>query len=175
MGEHGLFGHMQSLYLPATHVPFSIRPAGGTRPIRVAEPVSLVDLPATVLDLAGASPSLPGRSLRGLWERAPGATASPAMAQLARGLVEQPWYPIAPGLEMQSLVRDGAHYICNPDASEELYDLASDPDELRNLIGTPEGDARARAMRVVAAPIGAPPTWCPPPSGEAPRPPESRR
>ena len=64
-GEHGLFDHGNSLYRQAMQVPLVVRyparlPAGG----RVGTPVSLRDLPATILDLAGirGGPAFPGRS-----------------------------------------------------------------------------------------------------------------
>ncbi len=180
MGEHGLYDHMQSLYQPVTHVPLIIRPPGGSPAgLRIARPVSIVDVPATVLDVAGVRPApLPGSSLARLWaphDPAAPPPASPALSQLARGLVEQPWYPIARGLEMQSVVSGDLHYICNPDATEELYDLADDPDELRNLAATDEGRRDIGPLRALVAPIGAPPQWCPPSPEQAPRPPESRR
>jgi len=90
-------------------------------------------------------------------------------------LAEQPWYPIARGLEMQSMLSGTIHYICNPDASEELYDLGSDPEETDNLVGTPVGDQAVAAFRAAIAPVGAPPRWCPPPPEDTPRRPEPRR
>ncbi|MEP7346839.1 MAG: sulfatase-like hydrolase/transferase, partial [Gemmatimonadaceae bacterium] len=54
-GEHELFGHGNSLYWPLLHVPlvmrYPSRIAAGTHDARV---VSLRDVPATILDLAGA-------------------------------------------------------------------------------------------------------------------------
>lgn len=179
MGEKGLFGHVQSLYPPLTHVPLLIRPPGGlAQGLRIGNPVSLIDVPATIVDFAVAGASTwPGQSLRGAWDRS--ATGgpddvSPAMSQLARGLVEQPWYPIARGLEMQSLVSGPLHYICNPDATEELYDLARDPEEHTNLVDDPGLAEVVRDLRSQLAPIGAPPQWCPPPPSEAPRSPQPR-
>ncbi len=193
-GEHGMFDHGQNLYMPALHVPLLIRfpglvPAGS----RVRHPVSIRDLPATILDLIepGGGERFPGVTLRHAWEAdaraaesppadAPedglsnpwaaraGVVTSPAHAGLHRGLVEQPWYPIARGLQMQSLVDAGFHYICNPDATEELYDLADDPEELRNLVGSPEAAPVVEAFRAAAAPLEAPPRGCPPATGEPP-------
>ncbi len=70
MGEHDLFGHGESLYRPEIHVPLVIvLPAGQRATGVVREPVSLRDLPATILDLAGLSEGspFPGRSLADLW------------------------------------------------------------------------------------------------------------
>lgn len=205
-GEHGMFDHGQNLYLPAVHVPLVIRypgpvPAGA----RVPNPVSIRDLPATILDLIGLAGevSFPGVTLRHAWEadsrqaearvtetagggtpeggpsnpwagRA-GVLTSPAHAGLHRGLVEQPWYPIARGLEMQSLVDAGFHYICNPDATEELYDLANDPEELRNLVESPRAAPVVEAFRAAAAHLDAPPRGCPPAPGAPLRAPRQGR
>ncbi|HUU00628.1 MAG TPA: sulfatase [Myxococcota bacterium] len=65
--DHGGFWHGTSLYQELIHVPLIVHfpraeGAGSTR----SDPVSLVDLVPTVLDLAGVKPDeeLPGRSLR---------------------------------------------------------------------------------------------------------------
>ena len=42
------------------------------------------------------------------------------------------WYPVSGG-NMRSLVRGRFHYIAGPDAREELYDIAADPFESRDL------------------------------------------
>ena len=68
-GDHGFFGHGNSLYLDEIAVPLVIlspdAPAGRV----VAEPVSLRDLPATVVDLLGLSAGspFPGHSLAAYW------------------------------------------------------------------------------------------------------------
>ena len=181
MGEHGIFEHGQSLYEAAVHVPLLIRPPGGfTGGRRVSRAVSLRDLPATILDLAVREPeAFPGASLAPTWSDAADerhdAVVSPAIAELARGNVEQPWYPIASGLDMQSMLSGSLYYICNPDATEELYDLATDADEAHSLVGTPAGDGAVLAFRTAIASVGAPPRWCPPPPDEAPRRPQRSR
>jgi hypothetical protein len=43
-----------------------------------------------------------------------------------------PWYPAAKG-DMTSLTDTRHHYIRNGDGSEELYDIANDPDERHDL------------------------------------------
>ena len=73
-GEHNVYGHGSHLYRPAVEVPLLVvgprRVPHGTT---VAQPVSLRDLPSTVVDLLGfdsASP-FPGRSLARCWASGP--------------------------------------------------------------------------------------------------------
>ncbi|MEO7966316.1 MAG: sulfatase, partial [Gemmatimonadaceae bacterium] len=68
-GEHELDGHGGSLYLPLLHVPLLVR-APGRVPAgqRIAGLVSLRDMAATLLDVAGVpAGTLPGASLASAW------------------------------------------------------------------------------------------------------------
>ncbi|MHC5544646.1 sulfatase-like hydrolase/transferase, partial [Singulisphaera rosea] len=60
LGEHGLFEHGESLYRPEIRVPLLVLPARAEAeaPVVVKTPVSLLDLSATIVDMAG----LPGQS-----------------------------------------------------------------------------------------------------------------
>src|SRR5262249_3466064 len=50
-GEHGLFDHANSLYRPLLHVPLVISyPPRVPASIRISHPVTLVNLPSTILD-----------------------------------------------------------------------------------------------------------------------------
>ncbi|MGI9079026.1 MAG: sulfatase [Gemmatimonadaceae bacterium] len=134
LGEHGLFAHANSLYMPLLHVPLVMSfpgrvPAGG----RIAEPVTLRSLPATALDFTGASDAeIPGHSLTGHWNGAP-TSADPLLSEVRRGINPSKHHPIAKG-DMRSVITDGMHYIHNGDGREELYDLRNDPDELSDLV-----------------------------------------
>ncbi len=72
-GDHGHFGHSSSVFLDAVGVPLVILSPGAPAGQVVASPVSLRDLPATVVDLLGLSAGspLPGRSLAAYWRSAP--------------------------------------------------------------------------------------------------------
>ena len=67
MGEHGLyFRHGDDVYQENLHVPLIVKPPGGVAGgRRVADPVGVVDLTPTLLELAGlpVRPGLDGRSL----------------------------------------------------------------------------------------------------------------
>ena len=142
--DHGHWGHGRHLYQELVHVPFAIR-APGCRPRRVREIVSLIDLAPTVLESFGiaAPPSFEGRSL--------------GAAVKGTGIAERP---------VQSeteLTRDGTHRLAIRDGrlkyllavprrpepirvvNEELYDLAADPAERKNLAPSPRVEPFRRA------------------------------
>ena len=145
-GEHGLYGHASSLYDQEVRVPLVIVPPRGGEAGRVVERVvSLRDIPATVVDLAGlgADSPFPGRSLARCW--APGSgPAGPAdrpvlveVEEPAQASPNQGRSPIFRG-SMKAVIADGRAYIRNGDGVEELYDVAGDPGESHDLAGTPE-------------------------------------
>ena len=77
LGEHGLFEHGMSLYSTEIRVPLLIlAPSGSQTGGVVRDPVSLRELPATIVDLIGLGNGtpFPGRSLASLWrDSSPGA------------------------------------------------------------------------------------------------------
>jgi arylsulfatase A-like enzyme len=154
-GEHGFMRHGNTLYLEVLHVPLMIvYPSKIQSPIRVAEPVTLRDIPASVIDLTGdACPGcLPGRSLAEHWTARdpgaePGVAPSPLFSEVSKGVRLPARYPAARG-DMQSLVADGLHFIVNGDGGEELYDLGIDRDETRNLVTIPGAVLNRDRMRL---------------------------
>jgi arylsulfatase A-like enzyme len=140
-GEHGLYGHGNSLYLTELHVPLLVRfPAHVPAGRRVDAPVTLRDLAATVLDLTGVPhASLPGASLARAWEAASGTLLpSAVIAEVSQGINTLPHMPVSRG-PMQSLIDREAHYIRNGDGIEELYAYRSDPLEMKDLTKTEPG------------------------------------
>ena len=73
-GDHGLYLHGTSLYLDEIGVPLVILSPDAPANRVVNEPVSLRDLPATVLDRLGLSAGspFPGQSLAAYWSSTPG-------------------------------------------------------------------------------------------------------
>jgi arylsulfatase A-like enzyme len=142
LGDHRLFAHGCSLYRQLVGVPMVIVDPRGVPSGRVvAEPVSLRDIPATVVDLLGLARGapFPGRSLARLWAGhgpADPAAAEPLLMEAGRpiALMNQGREPVAKG-PMKSLVADGMHYIREADGHEELYLLKSDPEEESDLAG----------------------------------------
>jgi hypothetical protein len=120
-GEHGLNFHGQALYEELLRVPLVIRVPGRGASV-VDEPVSLVDIGPTVLDLFGleAPPQSMGQSLVPLIAGDEVTLDRPivAEARLKRALVQ----------------RDGTKVIHDSRMrTVEVYDLASDPGEEQNL------------------------------------------
>ena len=83
LGDHLLFFHGCSLYRQLVQVPLVIVDNKGVPSDRVvAEPVSLCDVPATVVDLLGLGRDapFPGRSLTRFWRR-PDQAVSPRLSR----------------------------------------------------------------------------------------------
>jgi arylsulfatase A-like enzyme len=152
-GEHGVFGHSQSLYRPELHVPLLIVDPRGTDAGRVVrEPVSLRDIPATVATLTGLEPSapFPGRSLVTPGEPDGGEPVTPILSESVPS-VSFP-FSNAPSKRgpMHALVSEGRVYIHNADGREELYDAETDPDETSDLAGSADSRDVLKRLREVA-------------------------
>jgi len=154
-GEHDLMSHGNSLYRQALQVPLVIRypamvPAGTT----VSVPVSLRDVPKTLMELAGLNAELvPGVSLSHLWSQLPSTESpSPVVSSLIVGRERHRFapanWPVSRG-SMRSVVAYGLHYILNGDGQEELYDWESDAGETRNLSTAPEQALALRRLRML--------------------------
>lgn len=165
-GEHGVYDHGYSLYRTSVHVPLIVIPprstgttgAAGASPVpaAISTPVSLRDLAATVVDLAGLGDGapFPGASLARLWRDTNGTTVSPLLATVTPSPGQPDWFPSSKG-DMTALVHEGLRYIRNGDGREELYDRAADPWERTNLAALPEhqpalADVRAALDRLLA-------------------------
>jgi len=142
-GEHGLFDHANSLYRQALQVPLVISfPGRAPAGKHVTEPVSLVDLPATILDLAEITDGgarFPGRSLAEYWRQPNMATGTRAalLSEISKGINLPPWVPASRGA-MQSVIAGGMHYIRHADGTEELYDFERDVAERDDISGRPD-------------------------------------
>jgi arylsulfatase A-like enzyme len=150
-GEHGLFDHGNSLYRHALEVPLVLRfPSSIPGGLRIQEPVSLVDLPATILGFVdrNAAVTFSGQSLERHWAPSLSAAevAAPVFSDISKGINLPASVPISKG-RVRSVVLDGVHYILNGDGSEELYDFDRDPAETRNLIDRPDMKGKLEAAR----------------------------
>ena len=134
---HGEFGLADKrwMYEAAIRVPLLVRyPAGGGAVGRVApDLVCSVDVPATLMDLAGA----------GVPDHYQGHTLRPLLTGLGHWprqdvlieYFEDPPFPALPTMVcLRTADRKLIHYL-RPGESDELYDLQVDPQERSNVIG----------------------------------------
>lgn len=137
-GEHGLVDHANSLYLPLLHVPLMIRyPAGLPAGRRVDTLVSLRDLPATILDIAGIKHAdFPGTSLSQTWRQPGLCVQGDIVAELIKGINVDPAFRNYRG-DAVARLDERFHYIRNGDGTEELFEYRIDPQERRNLVKDP--------------------------------------
>jgi len=128
LGDHGEETHSMFVYDSAIRVPLILwRPGLLPAGVVVREPVRLTDLAPTLLDLASAPPlqTAHGRSLRPLID---GRAAGPTPPIYAETLMPQLYMNWAP---LRAIRDERWKFIDAP--RPELYDLASDPAEARNL------------------------------------------
>jgi Flp pilus assembly protein TadD len=147
LGDHGESTHGYFIYQSTLHVPLIVRWPAGSKRIpkdRVDEPAGLADVAPTILDAIGVrTPAeMKGRSL--------------VAAGAEREVYSESVYARNHfGCATLRSVRAGRYkYIQAP--KPELYDLASDPKELRNLYEQQRSKATALAERIAAIRAGSP-------------------
>jgi choline-sulfatase len=147
LGERGLWYKM-SFFEPSARVPLIVRTPGRAAAGRVAEPVSLLDLAPTLLELVAhpdaeeLAAELDGASLTLVLNRRPATRPAAVVAEyLAEGVS-------SPAL----MIRRGPHKFvsCGADA-DQLYDLDHDPRELVNLADRPAHEELRGAFRAEVA------------------------
>ena len=148
LGEHGLFGHGCSLYLPEIHVPLIVVAPGIAPEGRVVkDPVSLRDVPATIIDLLGIPgrrmAPFPGQSLAGMWSGAADG-GCPVVSQIDAPPESDPNHGRSPSRRgpLTSLIDGHDHLIKNGNGEVEHFNLDVDPDEVHDLGGTKDGQKR---------------------------------
>ncbi|HEU4521021.1 MAG TPA: sulfatase-like hydrolase/transferase [Thermoanaerobaculia bacterium] len=141
--DHGEDQHGILLYREAIQVPLIVKlPQSQQRGRTIDAPAQLSDLPATILALTGvAQPhGMPGLNLFG--------ESLPA----SRRIYSETFYPrLHLGWsELRSLIDGRHHYIEAPQA--ELYDVAADPAETRNVLADQRRVAAAMREELAAIP-----------------------
>jgi arylsulfatase A-like enzyme len=143
LGEHGEASHGLFVYESVIHVPLIIRaPFANMQGRRVGDPVRIVDVMPTVLDLLGqtAAPATDGKTLVPLMSGAVKELGLEAYSESRYGFDRFGWSPLM-------AMRQGRFkLILAP--RPELYDLASDPHELTNLYRQRAGLATALTRRL---------------------------
>jgi arylsulfatase A-like enzyme len=150
-GESGLQGHANSLYLPLLRVPLVMRFPARLSAQRINEPVTLRDLPATILDFTAPSEGsqnleFPGVSMARLWATPPDTNGSPLFASLSQGINVAASSRNANG-SLATLFGRQYQLIRGPGDHEELYDYRSDSLEQHDLIRTHGQEPEVRALR----------------------------
>jgi len=130
LGEHEEQTHGVFAYEATLRVPLIVLAPGLSGGRVVSSPVRHIDILPTVLDAAGASPDpkLPGHSLK-----AQPPTVVTYFEALSPAL-NRGWAPL------RGVTRGTLKYIDLP--IPELYDVAADPGEQRNLIAARDADVR---------------------------------
>jgi arylsulfatase A-like enzyme/Flp pilus assembly protein TadD len=156
LGSHGETSHGLFAYDATMRVPLVVSGTG----LGAGEhttPVAHIDIVPTILDTLGlpGDVALPGRSLR-----LPAEAARPLYLEAYDGWLTAGAAPLT------AIVAAGLKYIDLPDP--ELYDLAADPDEERNLLPAEAGRARplATALRAIGAGHGVTSAGAVPPDRE---------
>ncbi len=125
LGEHGEETHGILLYEATTRVPLLIHVPGQTEAVRHRQPAGLVDIAPTLRDLLGITTPGDGVSLLPTL-RGKNANADRILyMESLEGYLQHGWAPLF------AAVRGSEKYIESP--HPELYDLVSDPNELRDL------------------------------------------
>jgi arylsulfatase A-like enzyme len=139
VGQHGLMGK-QSLYDHSLRVPMIIGGPGVKRGERAHGLCHLMDLCPTILELAGVpAPSpLDGRTLTGSLQQ-PDAPLRPdvmaAYQDFQRGIRTDRWKLLL--------------YNVAGEKHTQLFDMANDPLEIRNLAGDPAQTGRVRELKAL--------------------------
>ncbi|WP_433238422.1 sulfatase-like hydrolase/transferase [Actinomadura nitritigenes] len=140
-GAHRLHDKGPAMYEDIYRTPGIVRVPGAPEGRVSGEFVGLMDLTATILDLAGqdTSPAVDGRSVLPLVEGRDVPWRRECVAEFHGHHFPYP----------QRMIHDGRYkLVVNPESRDELYDLDADPHELLNRVDHPElADVRRRLTR----------------------------
>jgi arylsulfatase A-like enzyme len=133
-GDRQFLGHAMSVYQDQVLVPLLIKYPRSSEPVRVEQPVSLIDLFPTILHFAGdrEAPPVQGRSLLAL----------DAPRTILSESAPASWHPRFERTEYARF-EGGLKLITSTQGKLELYDPAADPNEERDLAAARQADARA--------------------------------
>ena len=157
--EHGLLGHLNSLYRELLHVPLIFSwPGRLPEGVRIAAPVSTASLPATLASIVAEhwDTQFPGPSLASLWEGGARSWPDP-LSELAQ--MDGSPKDINFRGSLDSVFTSEWHYIRGPGARRELYSVLQDSREDHNLADTAQGQEVCRRldheMLIARRPAGA--------------------
>ena len=147
LGGHGLYGKGPAMYEEVTGVPLLVRwpgvaPAGTSSP----HPVSHIDLVPTMLDVFGLPMPrwVEGRSLTTAFSNPDTRINPQVFMEFGRYEVDHDGFG---AFQPIRCIFDGRYkLVVNLMTSDELYDHETDPDEMHNLIDSPDHAAARDAL-----------------------------
>ena len=135
MGTHGLDDKGAAMYDGCTRIPFIVRLPDGARAGTVdSAPLSQIHLMPTMMDMAGIErpPILEGDSLAERWRTGEVGDTGSAIVEFNRYEIEHDSFG---GFQpIRCIVQGDYKLVINLLHTDELYNMAEDPDEVRNLI-----------------------------------------
>ncbi len=148
LGEHDLIGHAKDVYDGVLSIPLLVKAPGQVEAATEGRLVSLVHVPRLLLSAAGLSEFVDPDLFP---YRFPEPTAFAENRFSLWVDIEKPWGGRFDRIR-EALYTDTLKYIHSSDGHHELYDIASDPDETRNLLESnpelgPEWARRIEAVR----------------------------
>jgi arylsulfatase A-like enzyme len=155
LGEQSpdLLGHENNVHYNVLNVPLVFYFPERLAASRIATPVSLVDVPRTVMEILegpGAAHPFPGHSLVALRDQTEGMATrvSPSLAQANATDWHRSYsnWPVATG-PLYSILDERFHYVVNARGDEQVFDISTDVWESTDLIDTDAGAAAARVYR----------------------------
>jgi arylsulfatase A-like enzyme len=139
--DHGVMGHAGQVRQEQLHVPLLIRPPGGLeQPLRVREPISLIDVAPTLLSLVGV--------------QSPTDWDGHSWAPFLLGMAPAPARPVIADEEVDgtrlAVIVDGyTKLVVDLDSGERtLYDLLTNPGEWDELAIDPLDEPHDEAKRL---------------------------
>lgn len=139
--EHNTYLHGRSLYREEIQVPLIINsPAGIPANQKIDQPVSLISIPATILDIVGIEPpkEFTGKPLSDLWntQAVPSGWDDP-LAEIAQHDWDPEKSPVFFGW-IKSLINPAWQYIEYENKNPEIFSVQDDPNQTLNLAGESE-------------------------------------
>jgi arylsulfatase A-like enzyme len=137
VGSHGLLGK-QSVYEHSMRAPLIIRGPGVPRGKSTDALTYLLDLGPTILEVTGADamPNVEGKTLRGIWE---------GKTEKVRDSIFLPYR------DLMRAVTDGRWKLIRYPKIDhtQLFDLASDPSEMKDLAADPAHRAQVQRLMML--------------------------
>jgi uncharacterized sulfatase len=147
LGSHSLYAKGPAMYEEITRIPLIVRWPGATPPNAACRHiVSQIDLVPTIMDAFGLRPgqSLEGDSMLRAFTDPSARPHDAIFMEFGRYEVD---HDVFGGFQPIRAAFDGRHkLVINLLATDELYDLETDPDEMVNLIDSPETTADRDAL-----------------------------